>query len=55
MMPVSLSRFATDEPVVDQGNYMSTLFFGTTLDRYGPRMTAILASILFSLGLVLCR
>eukprot|EP00980_Cylindrotheca_fusiformis_P015340 scaffold4291_cov75-Cylindrotheca_fusiformis.AAC.2 len=26
------------------GNYLSTLMFGVTLDRYGPRITAILAS-----------
>eukprot|EP00980_Cylindrotheca_fusiformis_P007041 scaffold1477_cov94-Cylindrotheca_fusiformis.AAC.5 len=25
------------------GNYLSTLMFGVTLDRYGPRITAILA------------
>lgn len=36
------------------GNYLSTLLFGATLDRFGPRITAILASLLFGLGLVLC-
>lgn len=36
------------------GNYLSTLFFGTVLDRRGPRSTALLASCLFALGLVLC-
>jgi MFS family permease len=36
------------------GNYLSTLLFGVTLDRRGPRTTAILASLLFGLGLVLC-
>ena len=37
------------------GNYVSTLFFGTVLDMYGPRLTAIVASVLFSAGLVMCR
>lgn len=36
------------------GNYLSTLLFGVTLDRFGPKVTAILASLLFSLGLILC-
>lgn len=36
------------------GNYLSTLLFGVTLDRFGPRTTAIIASILFGLGLILC-
>lgn len=36
------------------GNYISTLAFGVVLDHYGPRSTAILASILFSIGCILC-
>ena len=36
------------------GNYLSTLMFGLTLDRMGPRVTGILASILFGIGLLLC-
>lgn len=33
------------------GNYVSTLIFGAVLDRYGPRLTAIVASLLFTVGL----
>ncbi|CAJ1939844.1 unnamed protein product [Cylindrotheca closterium] len=36
------------------GNYLSTLLFGVTLDRFGPRVTAIMASLLFAVGLILC-
>jgi len=36
------------------GNYLSTLLFGVTLDRFGPRIAGILASLLFGLGLILC-
>lgn len=35
------------------GNYISTLFFGVILDRFGPRWTGILSSILFASGLCL--
>jgi MFS family permease len=36
------------------GNYLSTLFFGLLLDNFGPKMTGITASILYSFGLTLC-
>jgi MFS family permease len=36
------------------GNYVSTLAFGLILDHYGPRSTAILASLMFSVGCILC-
>jgi MFS family permease len=35
------------------GNYLSTLFFGLILDLSGPRVTGIVASIMFALGLFL--
>ena len=36
------------------GNYLSTLLFGMTMDGFGPRIAAVLASLLFGLGLLLC-
>lgn len=36
------------------GNYISTLFFGYILDRFGPKTTGITASLLFAAGLLLC-
>ncbi|CAB9500175.1 transmembrane transport [Seminavis robusta] len=36
------------------GNYISTLFFGLIVDKYGPRATGIVASILYAIGLLFC-
>lgn len=36
------------------GNYMTTLIFGIVLDNLGPRKVGMIASVLFSIGLVLC-
>jgi len=36
------------------GNYLSTLPFGMLLDNFGPKYCGITASILFSVGLLLC-
>jgi LAT3 family solute carrier family 43 protein 3 len=36
------------------GNYLSSLPFGLLLDRVGPKICGVLASVLFGLGLVLC-
>lgn len=35
------------------GNYISTLFFGYILDRWGPKATGMVASVLFASGLLL--
>lgn len=48
--PEEFSRIFTCGAV---GNYVSTLIFGLILDHYGPRWTAIVASVLFSVGCVL--
>jgi len=47
-------EFATIFTAGAVGNYLSTLLFGITLDRFGPRVAGVLASLLFALGLVLC-
>merc|ERR1712176_587945 len=47
-------QFATVFTAGAIGNYLSTLLFGVTMDTFGPRMAAILASLLFGLGLLLC-
>eukprot|EP00536_Pseudo-nitzschia_multiseries_P006242 jgi/Psemu1/296180/fgenesh1_pm.130_\ len=36
------------------GNYTSTLIFGMILDNFGPKITSIIASVLFGFGLNLC-
>lgn len=50
--PGEFSRIFTFGAV---GNYVSTLAFGLILDHYGPKWTAIVASVLFSVGCVLCH
>jgi MFS family permease len=50
--PEEFSRIFTFGAV---GNYVSTLAFGLILDHYGPKWTAIVASVLFSVGCVLCH
>lgn len=47
-------EFATIFTAGAVGNYLSTLLFGITLDRFGPRVAGVLASLLFALGLLLC-
>ncbi|MGK3741469.1 MAG: MFS family permease [Bacillariaceae sp.] len=36
------------------GNYMTTLIFGMILDNLGPKLTGVIASILFAIGTTLC-
>ena len=36
------------------GNYMSSLPFGLVLDKFGPKICGIMASVLFGIGCVLC-
>jgi MFS family permease len=50
--PQDFSRVFTYGAV---GNYISTLLFGTILDKFGPKTTGMVSSALFALGLVLCR
>lgn len=47
-------QFATVFTAGAIGNYLSTLLFGVTMDTFGPRIAAVLASLLFGLGLLLC-
>mmetsp|Transcript_10834 Transcript_10834/g.20267 ORF Transcript_10834/g.20267 Transcript_10834/m.20267 type:complete len:513 (+) Transcript_10834:163-1701(+) len=49
--PQEFARIFTGGAV---GNYVSTLAFGVILDHYGPRSTAIVASLLFSVGCIMC-
>lgn len=49
--PQQFARIFTGGAV---GNYVSTLAFGVILDRFGPRSTAIVASLLFSIGCIMC-
>jgi MFS family permease len=49
--PTELSQIFTAGAV---GNYLATLPFGFLLDWYGPKITGIVASLLYGLGLFLC-
>ena len=48
------ARRESRKPYGAVGNYVSTFFFGSILDNYCPKLTGVVASVLYAVGPVLC-